>query len=414
MKVLISAYACEPDKGSEPGVGWNLAVQLSRFHEVWVITRQNNRNSIEHELSCRPKAKLHFIYVDPPKSFSFWKKGQRGIYPYYVLWQLWAYWKAKRLHATEGFDLVHHLTFGTVLLPTFMTFLNIPFIWGPIGGAEAVPKILRQHFILKWKAYEKLRDLIIKLTFSLNPLSRLAMKKAKLIIARTKITRDAFSSKIREKTILMIETGVSREFLNEMKTTDHSDATGIVLMVGRLLHPKGFDIGIEAFLKICGGFPKVRLVIVGTGTEKERLKLLANRDAVGQKRISFMGRLSREETLKMMREADVFLMPNMKEAGAWVLYEAMASSLPVVCLDYAGPGEIVDASCAYSIPVGERTEVIQKIANALSELLSSEKLRKSMGEASIRRLEDNFLWENKAETINEFYGRVIDFSGKQK
>ena len=51
MKLLISAYACEPGLGSEPGAGWNCVRQAARFHEVWVLTRENNREPIENH-SC--------------------------------------------------------------------------------------------------------------------------------------------------------------------------------------------------------------------------------------------------------------------------------------------------------------------------------------------------------------------------
>jgi hypothetical protein len=43
LKVLVSAYACEPNRGSEPEVGWQWIQQLARFYEVWIITRANNR-----------------------------------------------------------------------------------------------------------------------------------------------------------------------------------------------------------------------------------------------------------------------------------------------------------------------------------------------------------------------------------
>ena len=49
-RVLISAYACEPGKGSEPGVGWNWVKQISRFYETFVITRSNNKEAIEKEM----------------------------------------------------------------------------------------------------------------------------------------------------------------------------------------------------------------------------------------------------------------------------------------------------------------------------------------------------------------------------
>lgn len=410
MKVLISAYACEPDKGSEPGVGWNWAVQLSRFHETWVITRGNNRDSIENALHRTPNPNLRFVYVDLPRWLSFWKKGQKGIYIYYVLWQMWAYRRARRLQIAERFDAVHHVTFGTVWLPTFMTLLNVPFIWGPIGGAEAVPRTLREQMALKWRVYERLRDLIIRWTFSWDPLSRLATKRAGLIIVRTKITRDAFSSEVQKKIRLMIETGVSREFLEEMKTKRPPRIAATVVMVGRLLHLKGFDIGIEAFLKVCDDFPGVRLVVVGSGPEKEHLKALAGA-RVKEGRVLFTGQLPREEALRTMKDADVFLMPSMKDAGAWVLYEAMASGLPVVCLDYAGPGEIVDDRCAFRIAISDRSTVIRKTAEALSALLSSVSLRNDMGYAGIKRLEDSFLWDKKGEMIRDLYAEAFGPAG---
>src|SRR2546422_2131365 len=53
LKILISAYACEPGEGSEPGVGWNVAVEAARRHEGWGITRANNRRGV-NQTSWRP------------------------------------------------------------------------------------------------------------------------------------------------------------------------------------------------------------------------------------------------------------------------------------------------------------------------------------------------------------------------
>jgi len=51
LKVLLSAYACRPDMGSEPGVGWNMARELVKHYKIWVITRAENRPFIEAELT---------------------------------------------------------------------------------------------------------------------------------------------------------------------------------------------------------------------------------------------------------------------------------------------------------------------------------------------------------------------------
>ncbi len=406
MKVLVSAYACEPHKGSEPGVGWHWSKQIARFSEVWVLTRENNRESIENELSRNPDRNLHFHYVDLPRWVSFWKKGQKGIYLYYCLWQLWAYLEARRLHKSIQLNVVHHVTFGNVWMPTLMPLLNIPFIWGPVGGAELIPQKLRKHFTLRWRLYERIRDFLIFWTFKINPLSRITMKKSALIISRTKVTTDAFSNEYQKKISTMLETGIDDTFLNGFKFDNHEETGLTILMVGRLLHWKGFDIGIEAFTKIAEVFSEAKLIIIGTGPEKNNLERISN-EFSEKNRIIFAGELPREKVMKYMVESDIFLLPSMKDAGTWVLFEAIAAGLAIVCLDYAGPAEIVDNSCAIMIPVGPRNEILCGFTEALTRLLSSKTLRKQMGILAKRRLQNLFLWENKGLEIQKFYKNIL-------
>ena len=61
-EVLLIAFACEPNKGSEPGVGWNWALYLSKYLNVTVVTRANNRNVIENELKSKFYPNLSFVY----------------------------------------------------------------------------------------------------------------------------------------------------------------------------------------------------------------------------------------------------------------------------------------------------------------------------------------------------------------
>ena len=69
MNILLSAYACEPNKGSEPGVGWSLAIEMSKHHNVWVITRDNNKSAIEDNfLEKRTSRDEIILYVVAKKS----------------------------------------------------------------------------------------------------------------------------------------------------------------------------------------------------------------------------------------------------------------------------------------------------------------------------------------------------------
>jgi hypothetical protein len=73
MKILLSAYACEAGRGSEPGVGWNTALEIAKYHEVWVLTRPDDgRPAIEAELAQNPNPNLHFVYFTLPFVGEIW------------------------------------------------------------------------------------------------------------------------------------------------------------------------------------------------------------------------------------------------------------------------------------------------------------------------------------------------------
>ena len=140
LRILVSAFYCEPGKGSEEGVGWNMAREIARHHDVWVLTRTKNRVSIEAEMSRTPIPGLHFVYCDLPRWGRWWAKGQLlEWHLYYYLWQIYVYFVAKRLHHSIRFDIVHHVTFVKYWIPSFLSRLPVPFVWGPVGGGESAP-----------------------------------------------------------------------------------------------------------------------------------------------------------------------------------------------------------------------------------------------------------------------------------
>ena len=151
-RILLSAYACEPGKGSEPEVGWMWATELQALgHEVWVITRESNRRAVARGLGSDGRPDLHFRFYDLPRWARGWKRGNRGVHLYYALWQWGAYRAAKRLARHIGFDFVHHVTFVGMRAPSFMGRLGLPFFLGPVSGGECVPKRLRASMSLASK-----------------------------------------------------------------------------------------------------------------------------------------------------------------------------------------------------------------------------------------------------------------------
>src|SRR5215216_552110 len=120
LKVLISAYACEPNTGSEPEVGWQWALQMARYHDVTVLTRRNNRGAIEAEVAAIAGAQAvpRFVYHDRNPLLLDMKQRAKAIKVYYLLWQRSARDVAARLHEIQEFDVMHHVTFAGFRYPT--------------------------------------------------------------------------------------------------------------------------------------------------------------------------------------------------------------------------------------------------------------------------------------------------------
>ena len=140
MKILLLAYACEPNAGSEPGTGWNTALHLAKSHQVTVVTRSNNRGRIESALRELTEPLPEFVYYDLPPVLVRLKKKLLGIHLYYALWQLGLSRGLTSLVDSKGFDIVHHLTFNSFEVPPFaLRGIRARKVWGPVGGGQTAP-----------------------------------------------------------------------------------------------------------------------------------------------------------------------------------------------------------------------------------------------------------------------------------
>ena len=140
-KILITAYAVNPYKGSEDGTGWNMIQEIAKYNNVIAITRKNNRSAIEQYLEEQnlPHAQnLNFEYFDLPYWMRFWKKGGRGALLYFYLWQFGMVFFV--LKKKIKCDLVHNLNFHNDWTPSFLWMIGKPFFWGPIGHHPVIPK----------------------------------------------------------------------------------------------------------------------------------------------------------------------------------------------------------------------------------------------------------------------------------
>jgi glycosyltransferase involved in cell wall biosynthesis len=403
LKVLVSAYACEPEQGSEPGVGWSMVMQSARFHEVWVITRANNREAIERALAEKPELNVHWVYFDLPRWLRFWKKGQRGIQLYYYLWQIGGYFIGKRLHDRVGFDLVHHLTFVKYWTPSFLAFLPLPFLWGPVGGAESTPKAFRKTFGFRGRVYEHLRD-AARWLGEHDPFLRLTAQHARLAVATTLETKERLERLGCRSIVVFPAVGMDPMEIQAAVTVRNLDPFRLV-SIGRLLHWKGFHLGLMAFAQFQREWPNSEYHLIGDGPERRHLERLAQRFGIASK-VRFWGNLPRPQVLEKLLKCDILVHPSLHDSGSWVCLEAMAAGRPVICLDLGGPALQVTEKTGFKVPAVTPQQAVDVMADAMRRLAYDPEMRRRMGEAGVGQVAEHITWDQKGEWLDAIYRRV--------
>jgi glycosyltransferase involved in cell wall biosynthesis len=407
MRVLISAYACEPGKGSEPAVGWNSVLQISRWHEVWVITRANNQDPIEKALATKPLPNVHWVYFDLPRWARFWKKGERGVHPYYYLWQIGVYFVARKLQREVGFDLVHHVTFVNYWMPSFLTLLPVPFLWGPVGGGESAPHSFWRFFSFRGKAHEFFRDLV-RFLAQFDPFVRLTAQRAALGVATTEETAVRLRGLGCQKVLVFSQVSLPKDELDSLGGfADQKSNPFRLVSIGNLLHWKGFELGLRAFSVLQQRFPSSEYWIIGDGPERRRLQKLARKLDVAES-ACFWGSIPRSQVLEKLRECQVLVHPSLHDSGGWVCAEAMAAGRPVICLDLGGPALQVTEDTGIKVPATSPEQVVSDLAAAMTRLARDPGLRIRLGIAARQRVQEHFDWAGKGDWLSELYRRVLN------
>ncbi|WP_237067313.1 glycosyltransferase [Microbulbifer guangxiensis] len=395
MNVLLSAYACEPDKGSEPAVGWNWALEAAKHNcNVWVLTRSNNRLAIESYWSRNRKpSNLKFFYFDVPGWLAWWKKVPFGIYLYYLLWQFGAFLVARRVHRIVRFDHVQHITFASARQPSFMGLLGVPFSFGPVGGGESAPMMLRKSY--PWRGW--LSDLFrdsVNWWVRFSPLMNLTYSTATRIIVTSDQTLEMVPRRFRGKATISLAIGIEPQIgLNIPKDPPKLSGPRI-LYAGQLVYWKGVHLAIKTFAKIKHEIPDARLTILGRGKDGSWLKELSERLEVSNC-LDFIDWVPRDEIEKVYRAHHVLLFPSLHDSGGMVVLEAMKCGLPVVSLDIGGPSVTVTEKSGFLVPVIQRSEseVVEALSSALKELFSDQAKYRRLSIGAIKRSSE-LSWQN--------------------
>lgn len=397
QKIFVSAYACEPGLGSEIGVGWHWVLEMSKHFELWVLTRESNRGTIEPWIAAHPEFNgIHFLYFDLPKWARFWKKGMRGVRTYYNIWQLCTNRIVKRTMRENGIKVFHHLTYGNVLWKVSSYGQKQFFIWGPVGGLETIQAEYSKHYARKSRLIEWVRRAAIK-TLPANFGFKKRCKNADLMLCKTEITRDLVLAKHRDRAVLFTDVAVDKQ--PAITGTNSKDGDRVeFITVGRLDAWRGFDLAIEGFARAAKTNKNIHLSIVGKGADKARLKELAKKLGV-QELVTFTGKVSMDEYYRLLAASDVVVNASLKEGAVTVSFDSMAMGKPLICLDTTGYTRYFSNDYAVVIPRTGREEVVTNIAAAMERMTDAGE-RTAIGEKA-KSAGAQFTWAARGEEFKE-------------
>lgn len=338
MRILLSAYACEPDRGSEPGIGWHWALTLQKKgHTVTVLTRRNNRNAIEEWFRVNPEIMPpSFVYYDLPDFFLRLKRvGLLPVQLYYYFWQIGVFGVARREATRQPFDIVWHLTFGVLRQPSLLWRLGLPFVFGPVGGGERAPFRMRKDYSISGHLRDAVRDLV-NLLARFDPILRRGLARSLIVFVKTSQSSLLLPAGTSAK--VHMEIGIEAGLISD--ASRRSPGVGDFLFVGRMVYLKGVLLLIRAFAEYRALGGTKRLTLIGSGPEEGRCRRLAATLGVVDW-VNWVPWVEQSRLWPLYREHGVFVFPSLHDSSGNVVIEAMSQGLPVICFDLGGPAEIV-------------------------------------------------------------------------
>lgn len=407
MKILINAYACSPEMGSEPGMAWNWVSNLARFCELYIITEGEFRDKIEEVVpTLEQGGNMHFYYnpVSEKIRKMCWNQGDWRFYKYYREWQWKTYLLAKDICQKEHIDILHQLNMIGFREPGYLWQLSkengVPFVWGPVDAKDKFPVAYLDGAGLKTNLFMRLKNFLTGIQLRYSKRVLLAARQSSVIFSASSNSQRSFKKYMNIDSPLLNETGC---YVQDHPIVDKTDKeTFDVLWVGKMDFRKQLALALQTVAKSENN--KLRLHIMGGG-DAESYQSLAKSYGIADKCI-WHGAVSHDEVQDIMQKSDIFLFTSVAEGTPHVVLEAISNNLPVVCFDTCGQGDAVNDKVGRKIPLSSPCQSVSDFAKLLNELEDNRSLLKQLSE-NCKERQQELSWEEKAKTMMEWYEKIL-------
>lgn len=195
--------------------------------------------------------------------------------------------------------------------------------------------------------------------------------------------------------------GIDSDFFAPAASDSSTVATAekaVILFYANVSVRKGIFEVLRAFEILGSEFPSAELCVAGDGEQLNAARDFASHLQVGS-RIRFLGRQSREDAVKLMRQAQIYCLASHGEPYGMTVVEAMSCGLPVVVTDAGGARYLIDDAGGLRVPVKSPSS----LAEAITTLLANPELRRGMGLRNRQRVLEDFSWDKVVDRLEEIY-----------
>lgn len=392
--VLISAYTCCPNRGSEPGNAWNwIEGYLRNGYEVICVTSAKNQEAIQTHVQAGHYPHLRFVFPDSPRSGRLERIPLIGIYLHCLYWNLRARPVVADLDASGSLTAAHHITYSSIRFGTPLYGLRTPVTLGPLGGGTLPHPSLLMH-LESGRWFELVKDRIGKVMSWLNPSVRRALREAQLVLVSNQETRQ-FVRQWRPSGPIqaMFDAGLASYFRQPFQ--ERTLTTPVqVLWVGRLLPRKGLPLALRTIADLVPTMD-IHFHVVGDGPQMAAIQTLV-RQANLHTQVTFWGRVDHPQLIELYRQSHLFLFPSLIDSCPMQVFEAMAMGLPVITLDHQGMRDQVTDSTGVKVPVMDGVAYPQSLASAVRDLVADPTRYARMSRAAWERGQAQ-LWDERID-----------------
>jgi glycosyltransferase involved in cell wall biosynthesis len=405
IRVLVLGPDCNPEQVSIPFVTYSHAAALAELHDVTLIARSSVLDALH-----RAKAPFRAIeVVRTPLLDRIYAWCFRWVfkcnydsqvltafkYPFALAFE-WRAWRQLRRRISGGeFDVVLRLVPMAPTMPSpFAFFLRkgpIPFVLGPLNGGLPWPPGFTQ--LVKQKEWiANLRSL-----YRYVPFARSTYRYASAIIAASSQVCAEFD-RYRDKLFFIPEPGIGQSLCSVDSRSPEPRARLELLFVGGLVPRKACDLALRAAASLLRD-DSARFTVIGDGPERGRLQQLVKLLGI-EKAVSFTGSLKHAEVLERMRSADVFVFPTLRDNGAGVVFEALATGAVPVVVDFGGPGDIVHPDVGYKVPLTSESDIVSQMEKILASLERDRDLLNRLRQQGMAYARESLTWDAKAQSTS--------------